>query len=109
RQWSVAPSVWCMPSPKMSRPLTMPGELTVGSLRYGCDLLHKTRFFAAGSVLIEEKLARLNAPRPEMNRRSFAGTGDALWWSFVLSVHRTLGVAGPGRRSVWRVRSGLPR
>src|SRR5262249_23253204 len=98
-----------MPSPKTSRPLTMPGELTVGSFRYGVDLLHKTRFFAAGSVLIAEKLARLKAARPEMKRRSCVGTGEAMWWSFVLSAHRTFGVAGPGRPSVLPVRSGLPR
>ncbi len=45
-QWSTAPSVWCMPSPKNSRPLEIAGELTTGSFSVGVVLLQTTRGFA---------------------------------------------------------------
>ena len=35
----MAPSVWCMPSPKISLSPTTAGELTVGSLRNGVVLV----------------------------------------------------------------------
>ena len=46
---STAPSVWCMPSPKTTTPLTTAGAQTVGSLRYGTDLVQRTRDLATGS------------------------------------------------------------
>src|SRR5579884_2131123 len=105
----MAPSVWCMPSPKTSLPSARAGELTVGSLRNGAVLLHRPRRAAFGSVLRAWKVETLKAPSPETKRRSPAGTGEATKFSRALRAHSTFGAAGPGLPSAQPVRCGLPR
>src|SRR3712207_2268795 len=98
-----------MPSPKTMRPFVTLGELTVGSFRNGVDLDQSTRSFALGAVLRQVKVPTLNAPRPETNRRSPTGTGEATKCSSDFSVHRTFGLPGPALPSALPVRWVLPR
>src|SRR5262249_29588424 len=85
------------------------GELTLGSLSSGVDLVHAARCAAFGSRLKLNRVPTLNAPRPGSSSRSAVGVGDATKWSWPLCAHSTAGAAAPALPSVQPVRCGLPR
>ncbi len=104
----MAPSVWCMPSPKISLPSATAGLLTVGSLRYGADFFHAVRS-PPGSTLKASIVETLKAPRLVKMMRLPSGSGEAMKCSWLLTAQSTLGAVGPGSPSVFAVRCGLPR
>src|SRR5436309_2824595 len=107
----MAPSVWCMPSPKTILPSVTAGELTIGSRMSGGPLVHVglTALGSLGAIGMLWNALLLSAPMAGNRISDPFGTGEATKWSVDLRDQRTSGLAGPATLSVFPVRRLLPR